>query len=129
MGADRAAATCPALGRRPDKHPRREVVHAIMCVVRTCCSWRQLPADFPPWQTVYWHFVRWEDQEVTRQIVDVLHRWVRRSADHEAEPSATILDSQSVRGTDPSGPTVAAATRTRRSTVASGSWSPTRSVC
>jgi transposase len=30
-------------------------------VVRTGCSWRQLPSDFPPWQTVYWYFVRWED--------------------------------------------------------------------
>ncbi|MEU4535530.1 transposase [Streptosporangium sp. NPDC023825] len=37
----------------PDKHPRREVVDTIMYVVRTGCSWRQLPAGFPPWQTVY----------------------------------------------------------------------------
>jgi hypothetical protein len=42
----------PGEGGRPEKHPRREVVDAILYVVRTGCSWRQLPADFPPWQTV-----------------------------------------------------------------------------
>ena len=43
-------------GGRPEKHPRRAVVDAILYVVRAGCSWRQLPADFPPWQTVYWYF-------------------------------------------------------------------------
>jgi len=75
-------------------------VDAILYVVRTGCSWRQLPADFPPWQTVYWHFVRWEDQGVTQHIVDVLRRRVRRSAGREAEPSAAVMDSQSVKGAD-----------------------------
>ena len=46
-------------GWRPEKHPRRAVVDAILYVVRTGCAWRQLPADFPPWQTVYWYFVLW----------------------------------------------------------------------
>ena len=41
-------------GGRPEKHPRRAVVDAILYVVRTGCAWRALPADFPPWQTVYW---------------------------------------------------------------------------
>ncbi len=45
-------------GGRSEKHPRRAVVDAILYVVRTGCSWRQLPTDFPPWQTVYWYFVR-----------------------------------------------------------------------
>ena len=40
-------------GRR-EKHPRRAIVDAILYVVRTGCAWRQLPAGFPPWQTVYW---------------------------------------------------------------------------
>src|SRR3712207_5222838 len=39
-------------GGRPEKHPRRAIVDAILYVVRGGCSWRQLPADFPPWQTV-----------------------------------------------------------------------------
>jgi transposase len=39
-------------GRIP-KHPRRAVVDATLYVVRSGCSWRQLPVDFPPWQTVW----------------------------------------------------------------------------
>ncbi|MBB2914487.1 transposase [Streptosporangium becharense] len=85
---------------RKEKHPRREIVDAILYVVRTGCAWRQLPVDFPPWQTVYWHFVRWEDQGVTQRIVDVLRRRVRRNAGREDEPSAAVMDSQSVKGAD-----------------------------
>ena len=112
---------------RKEKHPRREIVDAIVYVVRTGRAWRQLPADLPPWQTVYRHFVRWEDQGVTQQIMDVLRRRARRSVGRAAEPSAAVMDSQSVKGATPSGPTVAAMTRTRRSMGASGSSSPTRS--
>ena len=53
------------------KHPRRAVVDAILYVVRTGCAWRQLPADFPPWQTVYWYFVRWEQAKATEKILPV----------------------------------------------------------
>jgi transposase len=59
----------PGWGGRPEKHPRREVVDAILYVVRTGCAWRQLPADFPRWQTVYWYFVRWEEQRVTLRML------------------------------------------------------------
>jgi transposase len=41
-------------GGCPEKHSRRAIVDAILYVVRTGCAWRQLPAGFPPWQTVYW---------------------------------------------------------------------------
>jgi hypothetical protein len=51
-------------GRIP-KHPRRAIVDAILYVVRSGCSWRQLPVDFPPWQTVYWQFQQWEKRQVT----------------------------------------------------------------
>ncbi|WP_158603555.1 transposase [Micromonospora radicis] len=69
----------PRLGGRPEKHSRRAIVHAVLYVVRTGCSWRQLPADFPPWQTVYWYFVRWEQEKVTPRILDHLREQVRIS--------------------------------------------------
>src|SRR4051794_17442638 len=94
-------------GGRPEKHPRRAVVDAILYVVRTGCAWRQLPADFPPWQTVYWYFARWEEQRVTLRMLDTLRRQVRRAEGRDAEPSAGIIDSQSVKGAD----TVGRATR------------------
>jgi transposase len=86
-------------GRR-EKHPRREVVDAIAYVNRTGCSWRQLPRDFPPWQTVYWHFVRWEEQGVTERILAVLRRRLRREQGRAAEASAAVMDTQSVKGAD-----------------------------
>jgi transposase len=43
----------PSADGRPEKHPRREIVNAILYLVRSGCPWRYLPADLPPWQTVY----------------------------------------------------------------------------
>jgi transposase len=85
---------------RKENWPRREIVDAIAYLNRTGCSWRQLPRDFPPWQTVYWHFARWEAQGVTRKILDILRRWLRRAQGRAGEPSAAVLDTQSVKGAD-----------------------------
>lgn len=94
-------------GGRPEKHERRAIVDAVLYVVRTGCSWRQLPADYPPWQTVYWYFVRWEKQRVTLKLLDTLRQQIRVADGREPEPSAGIIDSQSVKGAD----TVGADTR------------------
>ena len=79
---------------------RRDVVDEILCVVCTGCSWRHLPVDFPPWQTVYWYFSRWEEAKVTEQVMAVLRRRVRTAQGRGGEPSAGILDSQSTKGAD-----------------------------
>lgn len=94
-------------GGRPEKHSRREVVNAILYVVRTGCSWRQLPKEFPPWETVYWHFVRWRDDGSLDTLHDALREQVRISEGRSATPSAAIIDAQSVKGSD----TVSRATR------------------
>jgi transposase len=86
-------------GRIP-KHPRREIVDAILYVVRSGCSWRQLPVDFPPWQTVYWQFQQWEQRQVTERILDELREQVRVAQGRDPQPSAGIIDSQSVKGAD-----------------------------
>ncbi|WP_412556214.1 IS5 family transposase [Streptomyces glaucescens] len=98
--------TGPKGGRR-EKHPRRRIVDAIFYVVRTGCAWRQLPHDFPPWQTVYWYFVRWHDGGTVVRVTNALRAQVRRAEGRSAEPSAGLIDSQSVRTAD----TVPAATR------------------
>jgi len=87
-------------GGRPEKPPRRDVVDAILYVVRAGCAWRALPADFPPWQTVYWYFNRWEQQKVTEKILPVVRRQLRADEGRDPEPSAGIIDSQSVKGAD-----------------------------
>jgi putative transposase len=76
---------------------RREVIDAILYVVRTGCQWRQLPLDFPKWQSVYTIFWRWRKAGVWQQIHDCLRRRVRRAAGKKSTPTAAIIDSQSVR--------------------------------
>ena len=73
-------------GGRPEKHPRRAIVDAILYVVRAGCSWRQLPADFPPWQTVYWYFNQWEQAKVTEKILPVVRAQLRVQEGRNPEP-------------------------------------------
>jgi transposase len=87
-------------GGRPEAHPRREIVNAIRYLVRSGCAWRQLPADLPPWQTVYDHFHRWQADGTTSRIHDALHARARLAAGRDPEPTAAVIDSQSVRAAD-----------------------------
>ncbi|MFG3438456.1 transposase [Nonomuraea sp. NPDC047897] len=63
-------------------------------------AWRYLPTDLPPWQTVYWYFQQWEQAGVTEALLTELRIKARRQADRADEPSAGIIDSQSVKGAD-----------------------------
>jgi len=94
-------------GGCPEAHARREVVNAILYLVRTGCSWRQLPKDFPPWGTVYWHFKRWRLDGSLDRLHDALRAAVRAAEGRDEQPTAAIIDAQSVKAAD----TVAAASR------------------
>ncbi len=96
-----------AAGGRPEAHPRREVVDAIRYLVHNGCVWRALPADFPPWRTVYGFFARWAADGTLDHVHDTLRDQVRVDAGRQPQPSAAIIDSQSVRAAD----TVAKASR------------------
>ena len=87
-------------GGRPAKHPRRRIVEAILYVNRTGCSWRSLPHDFPPWDTVYWYFQLWNAEGTTDRIHNALRDAVRDAAGRDPMASAGIVDSQSVKGAD-----------------------------
>ena len=79
------------------------VVNAIQYVLRTGCSWRQLPHDFPPWQTVYYYFRRFKQDGTWKTIHDDLREKVRVKAGRKATQSAAIVDSQSVKTTEKGG--------------------------
>ena len=76
---------------------RREIISAILYVVRTGCQWRQLPLDFPKWKTVYTVFRRWRINGLWEKIHDALRRRLRRSVGKRSTPTAAIIDSQSIR--------------------------------
>ena len=78
-----------------------------MYLDRTGCAWRYLPADFPPWQTVYGYFAAWRDDGTLARLHDQLRTLVRAAAGRNAEPTAAVIDSKSVRAAD----TVPKATR------------------
>jgi transposase len=94
-------------GRRPS-HEKREIVNAILYLTRTGCAWRMLPRDFPPWKTVYGYFREWRKNGTLDRLHDALREQVRTKHERRnPEPSAGIVDSQSVKGAD----TVSRATR------------------
>jgi transposase len=85
-------------GGRPLKYSRRRIVDAILYVDRTGCSWRQLPHDFPPWETVYFYFQRWAADGTTDRIHVALRDAVRDAAGRDPMASAGAVDSQTVSG-------------------------------
>ena len=97
---------------RPRSVDLREVVNAILYVLHEGCRWRALPHDFPAWETVYWYFAKWTDDGTLVHIQDTLRRRVREAAGRDPEPSALVIDSQSVKATEKGG--MSATTRARR---------------
>jgi transposase len=94
-------------GGHPVVHDKREILDAIFYVLRTGCSWRQLPVDFAPWQTVYGYFAQWTQDGTIRRVHDALRDQVRAKEGRDEQPSAAIIDAQVVKGAD----TVGAASR------------------
>ena len=81
----------------------REILNALLYLARTGCQWRLLPHDFPPWQTVYQYFSHWRDDGTWERLNRELRIEVRQTVGKEDEPSAALLDSQTVKSTETSG--------------------------
>lgn len=81
----------------PRTWTNREIVDAIMYIVRGGCGWRLMPHDLPPWQTVYGYYWQWRNKGVWEQINAVLVQKVRIQEGRAPQPSAGIIDSQSVK--------------------------------
>jgi putative transposase len=88
---------------RPREVDMREIINAIFYVLRSGCAWRLMPHDLPPWQTVYGYFSRWTKAGLWEKINDALREAVREQAGRQAEASAAIIDSQSVKTTETRG--------------------------
>ena len=89
---------------RPPKWSTRRIADAVFYLLRSGCAWRMLPREYPPWQTVYYHFRKWRQDGRLRQAHDRLRATVRESECRDRDPSGAILDSQVVRTTGVGGP-------------------------
>jgi putative transposase len=83
-------------GGRPEQHHRRAVLDAIRYVCDNGAKWRALPADFPPWSTVYSFFATWSKDGIWAWLTDKLRAAARLATGRDRRPSAGIIDSQSV---------------------------------
>ncbi|MFD5066297.1 IS5 family transposase [Streptomyces sp. NPDC058394] len=82
---------------RPPEHDLRTILDAILYVDRTGVQWRYLPHDFPPWETVYGYFAKWEKDGVFTQLSGLLRSRLREREGRKAQPSACVIDAQSVK--------------------------------
>lgn len=82
---------------RPPRHDLRSLLDAILYVDRTGIPWRYLPHEYPPWETVYSYFARWQQDGVFEQLSGLLRRLARTAEGRDPEPTACVIDSQSVK--------------------------------
>jgi putative transposase len=83
-------------GGRPRKTDMRDVLDAVLYILRTGCQWRYLPVDFPPKSTVWRYFDRWRRDGTLDRIHDLLRRKVRATEKPYHPRTSASVDSQSI---------------------------------
>jgi putative transposase len=89
----------PKAPRRPRVHTLREILNAFFYIVGSACAWRLLPHDFPPWKTIHHYFRTWRIDGAWERLHAALRERVRVRMGRAPQPSAGIVDSQSVKST------------------------------
>ena len=87
---------------RPRKYSYLEIYNGILYVTKTGCQWRNLPKDLPPWSTVYHYYRTWTKCDLLPQIHTHLREQVRLEAGRKRQPTAAIIDSQTVKSSETS---------------------------
>jgi putative transposase len=93
----------PKPGGRPAKYERRDLVNAILYITQAGCAWRLLPKTFPLWPSVYGYFRTWSKAGVWDKLHASLRDEVRVQAGKLVQPTAGVIDSQTVKTGDQGG--------------------------
>ncbi|MFC4059500.1 IS5 family transposase [Planomonospora corallina] len=86
----------PSVSGHRGRYAMREIVNAILYQARTGCQWRYLPHDLPPHTAVYYYFAAWRDDGTDQTIHDLLRCQAREKAGRREDPTAVVLDTQTV---------------------------------
>ena len=90
-------------GRR-QTYPLRRIVDAIFYLLRTGAQWRLLPHEYPPRCAVFYHYAQWREDGTWEHVTQALRESYRRTIGRNPQPTAAIIDSQSVKTTEMGGP-------------------------
>jgi transposase len=90
-------------GRR-QTYPLRRIIDAIFSLLRTGAQWRLLPHEYPPRYAVLYPYAQWREEGTWAPVNQALRESYRRTIGRAAQPTAAIIDGQSVRTTEMGGP-------------------------
>lgn len=86
--------------QRKRKYDLREIVNALIYILKTGCQWRMLPNDLPPYPIVFYYFKKWKNNHTLEQINKELLSLRRVQLKQNQQPSLCIIDSQSVKNSE-----------------------------
>jgi putative transposase len=89
----------PKAPGQPRVHSLCEILNAIFYIARSGCAWRLLPNDFPPWKTIHHYFRRWRIDGTWKKLHGALGKRMRVRMGRDPQPSAGVVDSQSLKST------------------------------
>ena len=84
------------------EHSKRDLINAVLYLVKTGCQWRLLPNDFPPHDAVWSFYRRAVKSGKWEKAMDVMVKKVRIDAGRKSTPTYGLIDSQSAKTTSAS---------------------------